>query len=284
MYDIAKLTYQNRVVGYRFTSVSNKDEMYDVELDAFKRLSINPPKTSFSVPLYAEKDLLLSAYESKRGIHAEDISENPSKIKHVLGLGVQVKERPNQKAREQAPKKSTYGFKGEKELVYSKGLSMILLAEQHESAEYETLSSDNKFLLVFETKEAIKKASEILGHQLNYSETLARYERGKRGIKVTIDSHTRYKLKDTFGCPIGIPVEGYSLHDVNHYSGTRLSLTIKPPSFAEALSPEYKDRTIGSSANSQSIEGVVKSVITALQEGTYVYYPTISLRNIDRLY
>lgn len=162
-----------------------------------------------------------------------------------------------------------------KELVYKKGIAIVLLAEEETASEY---SGECKYRveLYFKSKNAISNAARILGYKLERKKTLESYVRGRNGFIVDLNEDDMYELKAFFQCKNHIGGGGYYYSYENHYSDTRIHQRINPSNIFHGIDDRVLETGLGSCADSTGTFGeYLSSIVNKIEAGIIYYCPNI---------
>lgn len=166
-------------------------------------------------------------------------------------------------------------MKIKRELVYKKGLAIVLTQIEEEASEYKE-DRNYGLRLYFKSKNAINNACKILGYKLDKKRTVEAFERGRNGFDVYLDSMAYYILQSTFGASPHIGGDGYYFSYNNHYSDNRLSERVNPKNIFDNIDERSLETYLGSCANSDgNFRDYLEGVLARLESGSIYYCPSI---------
>ncbi|MCQ4925052.1 hypothetical protein NE686_18265 [Tissierella carlieri] len=162
-----------------------------------------------------------------------------------------------------------------KELVYKKGLAVVIKEVEETASEYR---SDWKttLMLYFKSKNAITNASKILGYKLDKKRAIEAFDKGKNGFQVTLDGETAWILQTTFGYKDHIGKNGYLFIYSNDYSDSRINERVNPPDIFKGISESTLEKSIGSCADSHgTFKEYLESILVKINKGSICYCPSV---------
>lgn len=157
--------------------------------------------------------------------------------------------------------------KAKMELQFKNGLALILTKIDEEASEYHT-NKDYEVILVFKTKAAIKKASEILGYVLEKKKTLGRFDQGQKAFKCRVNSTMYYLLIHEFNVLPCISIDGYNYTYENSFDSMYYSVELVPPHFKIARPGVSQYANVGSCAGGESLNDYIASIQNSIINGT----------------
>lgn len=137
-------------------------------------------------------------------------------------------------------------------LKFKKGLAVIFKGIEVNAVEYDE-ETNYDVTLYFKSKASINRVGAALGYlRFNKKRMLEDYERGIKSIDMMLAGNDLWRLE--FGSNI---YKKMYYHYMNHYSGERYFLTVKPEL---PLSEEDAGKNTGSSADGDSYEEFYRSL------------------------
>lgn len=162
-----------------------------------------------------------------------------------------------------------------KELVYKKGLAVVIDGVEETAGEYRS-NWKTTLRLYFKSKNAISNASKILGYRLDKKRTIEAFEKGRNGFEITLDSETAWALNMFFGYKEHIGRNGYQYLYSNDYSGCRVHERINPCNIFRGISERTLATHLGSCADSHgTFKEYLESVLSKINKGQTYYCPNI---------
>ena len=169
----------------------------------------------------------------------------------------------------------------EMQMVYKKGLAVVVEKVIHEGSEYDC-KHEVVIRLYFKSKNAINNASKILGYKLDKKSTIEAFKKGKNGFSVRIDSHTEFVLKTFFGYKNHIDKNGFYYSYQNHYSDERVAGRINAKYILD-LKTRYNgfdlynlETSLGSVADSNgTFKMYLDELANRIKEGQIIYCPSV---------
>lgn len=153
--------------------------------------------------------------------------------------------------------------KGMNQLLYKKGVAVVLLSMDERGSEYDS-DTRCKVQLHFKSKAAINRVGKLLGEiYFNKKEMLAQYEKGFKSKTVEIDLYQEGRIEG--GQNI---VKKLDFYYTNDYSGTRLNATLDP---RVSLTKEQEDFYTGSVADGEPLSSYFQYLQGAIIKGDIRY-------------
>lgn len=167
-------------------------------------------------------------------------------------------------------------LKVSKEMVYKKGLAVVVDRIEKINGEYHPISSKMELRLYFKSKNAINNVSKILGHKLNKKQALNDFEIGRKFARVIIDDNDEYMLSSVFAYKEHIDRNGYIYSHRDEYCDSSLCERVNPGNLFKGISERNLDMYLGPTAD---VEGTfreyLESIVEKINKGTVIYCPFI---------
>lgn len=164
-------------------------------------------------------------------------------------------------------------MKTQRELVYKKGLAVVINGIEENASEYDS-GRDYKVTLYFSTKTAIGKVAKIVGYKLDKKRTLEGYEKGNKKVNLYLDSQSFWILQREFEFKYHIGRGGYSFYYMNHYSDNSLNERVNPGEPFKNISEYTLDTYLGSCAGGNgTFKEHIQYVLDGIEKGEIYYCP-----------
>jgi hypothetical protein len=279
---LVKLVYKDEVVGCR-AYIGN--DVLDMDLDAFKKLHTQLTIIPRSAELKSVGLLLLTDDEVNSKVHARDISSDTNQLNRVKDalpaylnslkpveamLPNAVIPQVNIKTKRE-PKNS---------LTFSRGFCLLLVSIHEDASEYQVIKLEHVVDIVFAEKGAIVSAGRLLWGQLHMKKALKEFSGGKRIFRVRLFGDMLWKLHTEFGVKLHVLQEGYLHTYLNHHSGMRYKLQLKPPNFIVNLSQFGFEPRLGPAVDGVSLEDYLSDLRDESSQEVYSYHPSLSMTEV----